>query len=136
IREGEQMTLSATIALLDEDGEPALPELAPGEEPEGTELPDLGLTISPLSQSARVDFGILESVEGVLVTEVAPDGQAAGKGIARGDVIVEVGQEPVLTPAEVEEHIAAAVDAGRRSVLFLVHSQGELRFVPLTLGQD
>ena len=136
IREGDRITLDATIALLDEDAEPPLPEMEPGEEPKGTDLPDLGMTLSPLSQSARVDFGIAESVEGVLVTEVAPDGQAAEKGVARGDVIVEVAQEPVQTPAEVEERIAEAVDAGRKSVLFLVHSQGELRFVPLTLGQN
>jgi serine protease Do len=136
IRDGERLTLDAKIGLLEESQEPVLPEPTPGAEPEGTQIPDLGMTLTPLSQSARVDLGIAEGVEGVLVTEVSADGQAAEKGIAPGDVIVEVGQEPVLTPEEVEEQIAVAVDAGRKSVLFLVHSQGELRFVPLTVGEN
>jgi serine protease Do len=134
VRDGERLTLDAKIGLLSEGEELSLPAPLPGEEPKGTELPDLGMTLTPLSQSARVDLGIAEGVDGVLVTEVAPDGQAAEKGIAAGDVIVEVGQQPVLTPAEVEEQITAAVDSGRKSVLFLVHSEGELRFVPLTVG--
>ena len=87
----------------------------------------------PLSQSARVEFGIAEDVEGVLVSKVAEGGPAAEKGLRPGDVIVEVGQEPVRTPAEVEGQIAKAADAGRKSVLFRIQSEGDLRFVPLTL---
>ena len=78
---------------------------------------------------------IADDVEGVLVSAVADPGPAAEKGVRPGDVIVEVGQEPVRTPAEVEAQIAKAADAGRKSVLFLIHTNGDLRFVPLSLAE-
>jgi serine protease Do len=133
-RQGKTQTLRVTVGLLNEEGEAAA--AAAGEEDVGqaTELPQIGLTVRPLSQSARVEHGIAEDVEGVLVAEVADAGPAAEKGVRPGDVIVEVGQEPVKTPAEVEEHVAKAADAGRKSVLFLIHSNGDLRFVPLSLA--
>ena len=71
---------------------------------------------------------------GVLISNVAADSVAVEKGVSAGDVIVEVGQEPVTTPAEVEARVAAATEAGRKSVLFLIHSDGDLRFVPLAIA--
>ncbi len=70
----------------------------------------------------------------MVVTDVASGSPAAAKGVRPGDVIVEVGQEPVTEPAEVETSIAEAVSAGRKSVLFLIQSGGDLRFVPLAVG--
>ena len=138
-RQGKTQTLKATIGLLDEEGETATADAVPDvadDDGEATELPRVGLTLRPLSQSARVEYGIAEDVEGVLVSEVAEGGAAAEKGVQPGDVIVEVGQEAVRTPAEVEAQVVKAVDADRKSVLFLIHSDGDLRFVPLTLADD
>jgi len=136
IRDGEELALDAMIGLLDEEGGPASPDFSPEAVPESTELADLGLSLSPLSDSARAEYGIPEGIDGVLVTAVAAEGQAAEKGIGAGDVIVEVAQQTMDDPAEIKAIIETARDSGRRSVLFLVHSRGELRFVPLTLGQD
>ncbi len=71
---------------------------------------------------------------GVLITGVAEAGSAAEKGLRPGDVIVEVGQEPVAAPEDVEVKVREAVEAGRGSVLLLVQSGGDLRFVPLSIG--
>ena len=134
IRGGERKRLEATIALLEEQERAPAAAAPTGDEPEaGTELPALGLTVRAISQSARVEYEIAEGVEGVLVEAVDPGGPAAEKGIKPGDVIVEVGQEPVQTASGVKEQLAAAAKSGRRSVLFLIQSQGELRFVPLTI---
>ena len=71
------------------------------------------------------------------LTEVArgDGGAAAEKGIRPGDVIVEVGQEPVASPAEVETKIADAQSAKRKSVLFLIQSEGDLRFIPMPVPE-
>lgn len=136
IRDGEEMALEAMIGLLTEEGEPAPLDISPEDAPETVEFADLGLSISTLSDLGRAEYGIPEGVTGVLVVTVAAGGQAAEKGLGAGDVIVEAGQKSVESPEEVEAIIEAARAAGRRSVLFLVHSRGELRFVPLTLGSD
>ena len=135
-REGKTQTLKTTVGLLNEEGEAAAAAADEEQVVQSTELPRLGLTVRPLSESARVEYGLAEDVEGVLVREVADGGAAAEKGVRPGDVIVEVGQEAVRTPAEVEEQVAKAADAGRKSVLFLIQSEGDLRFVPLTLPDN
>ena len=136
-RKGQTQTLKVTIGLLDEGkiNANAAPDRPDGEsgEPEKTELGAVGLILRPLSTSAREEFGIGDDVKGVLIAEVDPEGVAAAKGIRPGDVIVEVGQEPVATPAEVEASVRTAREAGRKSVLFLIQSQGDLRFVPLSI---
>ncbi|MEM7237238.1 MAG: PDZ domain-containing protein, partial [Pseudomonadota bacterium] len=100
--------------------------------PEATGVSDLGFSISPLSSSAREEYGVGDSVTGVLISAVEPDGPAAEKGVKTGDVIVEVGQEPVASPEEVIDRVAAARDGKRRSVLFLIQTGPDLRFVPIS----
>ena len=70
-----------------------------------------------------------------MVTEVDEDGPAAEKGIRPGDVIVEVSQEEVVSPAKVGEKVKEAEKAGRKSVLLLLEGQGGLRFVALRIAK-
>lgn len=134
-RKGKTQTLKVTIGLLEEDALTAAAVSPAEDEPgAGTTLGRVGLTLRPLSNAAREEFGIAEDVIGVLVSDVEPGGAAAEKGVQPGDVIVEVGQEPVTTPAEVEARVAAAAELQKKSVLFLIQSKGDLRFVPLAVG--
>jgi len=135
-RKGKTLTLKITIALLEEQDAPidaTAPDSGGGASDE-LELTELGLTLETLSADARAQFGIPDDVTGVVVTGVAEGGSAGEKGVRPGDVIVEVGQEPVGSPEEVESRVADAVAAGRKSVLFLIQSGGDLRFVPLAIG--
>ncbi len=138
-RKGKTQTLKAKIGLLDE-GNLSVAAHTPdqGETDEGdtaaVKLDALGMTLTSLTSDARAQFGIGDEVSGVLVSEVTPDSSAGEKGMRPGDVIVEVGQEPVTSPDEIEKRVTEASDAGRKSVLFLIQSQGDLRFVPLAIG--
>jgi len=136
-RKGKTQTLKITIALLEEEGgrvAAKAPDGDSGDPGDRLELTELGLMLGTLSADARSRFGIADDVSGVVVTDVANGGSADDKGVRPGDVIVEVGQEPVGSPAEVEARVADAAAAGRKSVLFLIQSGGDLRFVPLTIG--
>ncbi|MEM0988548.1 MAG: DegQ family serine endoprotease [Pseudomonadota bacterium] len=136
-RDGKTQTLRVTVGLLEED---RIAGAAPAENPEPDAdaevrvLGPVGLVLKPLTDETREEFEIAEDVTGVLIAEVDPTGPAAEKGIQPGDVIVEVGQEPVSTPAEVEERVTDARDKDKKSVLFLIHSKGDLRFVPLSVA--
>ena len=134
-RKGKTVTLKVEVGLLEED-KLAAAAAAPSsdEDQPSTELADLGMTLRPLTDSAREEFGIGDDVTGVLIDSVAPDGAASEKGVASGDVVVEVGQEPVNAPAEVEARVAEAKAEDKKSILFLIQSKGDLRFVPLSLG--
>ena len=137
-RKGKTQTLKVEIGLLDEGTATAEAPEAPKDEGEAvteTVIESFGLTLRPLSNAAREEFGIAEDVSGVVISEVAEDGVAAAKGVRPGDVIVEVGQEPVSSPAEIEATVAEAVEAKRKSVLFLIQSEDDLRFVPLAVTE-
>ena len=58
----------------------------------GTDVPQLGLTLAPAGQVAG------SGSEGVVVTNVDPDGIAAEHGLKTGDVILEVAGKKVASP--------------------------------------
>jgi serine protease Do len=103
-------------------------EEQPQSEPEKEDL--LGLSIAPLTNELRSQYGIGKSVEGVVITEVKPDSPAAQKNVKPGDVIVEVTQEKVKEPQDVKARLLAVRKSGRKQILFLLSdAKGELRFV-------
>jgi serine protease Do len=136
LRKGQPVDVNVTIGRLPEseeaadasqDDEPGEGE-AEGDAPMHQEL--LGLSISPLTEDLRSQYGIGSSVEGVVITEVKPDSPAAQKAVKPGDVIVEVTQEKVKQPADVLARLNAVKKSGRRTVLLLLSdAKGELRFV-------
>ncbi|MEM9061377.1 MAG: DegQ family serine endoprotease [Pseudomonadota bacterium] len=134
-RKGKTQTLRVEIGLLDEGALASAPAESEPEPENETVLEVFGLTLKPLSAAARQEFGLSEDVNGVLISTVADESAAAEKGVRPGDVIVEVGQEPVVSPAEVETKVEEALSADRKSVLFLIESEGDLRFVPLSISK-
>ncbi|MGF1446629.1 MAG: DegQ family serine endoprotease [Pikeienuella sp.] len=103
--------------------------------PDGTAIASAGLTVAPMTPAVRNTFSLAEDVDGIAILAVESDGAAAGKGLRAGDVILEVGQEPVSTPAELVSAIETAKAAQRGSVLLLVQSGADLRFVPLPVDE-
>ncbi len=94
----------------------------------------LGLSLSLLSPETRKTFGIAESVDGVVVTEVTPGSAAADKGLKAGDVIVEVAQEFMKSPDAVASKVQSLKQQGRRNAQMMVaSSNGDLRFVAVPM---
>ncbi|MBB3655430.1 serine protease Do [Rhizobium sp. BK650] len=94
----------------------------------------LGLSLSLLSPETRKAFGIAESVDGVVVTEVAPGSAAAEKGLKPGDVIVEVAQEFMKSPDAVASKVQSLKQEGRRNAQMMVAAaNGDLRFVAVPM---
>jgi len=134
-RKGKTQTLRVTLGRL-EDQELADGGTVIGEDeadPADSAVNGTGMRVEALSNANRQRFNVPEDVTGVIITEVEPDGAAARKGLEAGQVIVEVGQEPVATPQEVMARIEDARSEGRASVLLLVQAGGDLRFVPLPI---
>ncbi|GJD47914.1 Periplasmic serine endoprotease DegP [Methylobacterium crusticola] len=134
IRKGQEQTKQVTLGRLEDTDKPQQANLSrPAPEADVTRQA-LGLNLSGLSDEARRRFGVKDSVKGVVVTRVDPNSNAADKRIQAGDVIVEVGQEPVNSPADVTRRIDQIKKDGRKSALLLVsNKEGEVRFVALSL---
>jgi len=147
LREGKEETLSVTLGRL-EEAEAAAAVAAKAsdkvEPQEGTEPPapvvvtgPLGLTFADLSPETRSRFGIAGDVATGVVVAAVEDGSAADeKRLQPGDVIVEVGQEPVASPADIDERLAALRKDGRTNVQLVVQNKdGHVRWVNLPLAE-
>ncbi|GEO99790.1 DegQ family serine endoprotease [Methylobacterium haplocladii] len=133
VRKGQEQTKSVVLGRL-EDGEK--PQLANAKQPdvESATRQALGLNLSGLTDELRKKFSIKDTVKGVVVTRVDPNSTAADKRIVPGEVIVEVGQEAVSTPADVTKRVEALKKESRKSVLLLVAGgSGDVRFVAIGL---
>ncbi|MEL7117332.1 MAG: PDZ domain-containing protein, partial [Pseudomonadota bacterium] len=131
-RGGQEVTLSVTLGRR-EEAEGAIPATAPAapEEPEEKEV--LGLTITGMTDELREQLGLSEGASGLVVRDVDEATNAFEKGLRAGDVITEAGQQKVGSVSDLEDRIAEAKDAGRKSILLLVRRSGEPRFVALAL---
>ncbi|WP_306143113.1 DegQ family serine endoprotease [Roseibium sp. MMSF_3412] len=139
LRKGEEVTINVILERLEESTPtPAsvTEEEEPAEEPVAkSEV--LGMMLAELDDELREQFSIDADVSGVVVTEVLPDTSAAEKRITAGDVIKEVAQEPVETPADVASEIDKLKDDGRRSALLLLSNPtGDVRFVPVRIEDE
>jgi serine protease Do len=125
-RSGEEKSFSIVLGELPRE------RTARASEPsdsKGTEVPRLGLTLAPAGQVAG------SGPEGVVVTQVDPNGIASDQGFQTGDVILEVAGKKVANPADVRSALNSAQKDGKRTVLMRVKSGEATKFVALRLGR-
>ena len=139
LRDGKTQTIKVVLGRR-EDADGAVPaavdENADGgteAEPQSTML--MGLTLMPLTDDLRAELGADGDMSGLAVTDVDQTSEAFEKGLRMGDIITEAGQEQVTSIADLEARIAAAKEAGRKSLLLLVRRGGDPRFVALSLAE-
>jgi len=121
VRNGSPMTVDVTLGSMPAD-KTASADARNSDDNAGaaTALAKLGLTLH-----------MAHGQDGVLVTDVDPDGAAAEKGLKQGDVILEVAGKSVSRPSEVAEAIDTAKSDGKKSVLLRVKSGDGERYLTL-----
>ena len=138
-RKGKRKTVEVELGKLEDEKLARFRSEESRSEQEDTQptqtLSALGLDLAPLNADARKEYDLGEQASGVVVTGVDGGGTAAGKGLTKGDVIVEVDQKEVSTPGEVAERVAAAKREGYRVVTLLVFTNGDYRWVAVEIGQ-
>ena len=101
LRDGKEVTVTAKVGELPDDQQVASADskaAKPDETTKPTAISGLGLSLAPITPDAKDNISSAPDQKGVVVTDVAPDGTAADRGLKPGDVIVEVQQEPVSIP--------------------------------------
>ncbi len=128
VSKGADKNMTVTLGELPRDQRQA--SVAPQEkDSSGTEVPRLGLSLAPAGKVAGAGS------DGVVVTQVDPDGPAAAQGFRTGDVILDVAGKRVGNPEEVRKAFADARSGGKRTVLLRVKSGDNTRFVAVPLGR-
>jgi serine protease Do len=133
-REGQTKMLTATIAPRKDEqvasNEPAAQAPAAGNTGQA-----MGLGLVSVTPESRRTYSLDDSVQGVLITKVDPDSDAADKGIEPGDVVVSIGNRAVRTPQDIQKGIADAHGQGRKSVLLLVANANGSRYVAIDIDK-
>ncbi|MGH6922209.1 MAG: Do family serine endopeptidase [Propylenella sp.] len=123
LRDGEEQEVSVALGDLNDFDQRQERASVDEEEQEapvqtGSSLEDLGLVLEDNPDG-----------DGVRVASVEEGSAAAERGIQAGNVIVEVGRQPVNSAADIEKGISDARDLGRDAVLLKVQGENGVRFV-------
>ena len=124
MRDGREQTI--TVELGQFPSQDRMAALTPSE-PSDMRMEDLGITLAP-SDGPRGE-------QGVRIEDVKSGSIAADKGLRAGDVIDEIGGEPVYSPRDVRQSMRQT--RGERSdvVVMRIRRGDQRRFVALPLDQ-
>jgi serine protease Do len=135
LRGGKRILASITIAKLDErqptaarapDSDPSSTEPAPG----GSRAVSgrvMGMTLAELTPDMRKKFSIDPAVRGLVVLSVDAGSDASGK-VQPGDVVIEMGFEPVETVGEAQALAMQAERNNGRALLLYINRDGDMTF--------
>ena len=144
IRDGQRRTLDVTVGRRPSEEELAAQSFNPDEE-----IPDaapqqgggliekaLGIQAIPLTPRIANQLGMSGETQGLVVTAVDPNSDAARKGIARGFVIMGANGTDVAGPEQLEAQISQAQSEGREALLLRVRARnGPAISVPIRLRE-
>ena len=91
----------------------------------------LGLTLGELDGLKREELQLDDDEPGLLVLNVDEASDAELKGIRQGDLVLEINYVDVRSLDDVSELVDDAQEAGRRTVLLQVESEGNRRYLAL-----
>jgi serine protease Do len=89
----------------------------------------LGMSLAPANEVSGA------GQEGVVITDIDPDGTAADHGLEVGDVILDVGGKTVANAGDVRKALHDAVAAGKHDVLMRLKSGDQTRFVAVPVAR-
>jgi serine protease Do len=127
-RKGEEKTLTLTLGEMPNQRE-ARADSPESKQPAATDLPRLGLSVAPAGEVQG------SGSEGVVITNVDPDGIASEHGMKTGDVILEVGGKKVANASDIRDALGQAQKDGKRSVLMRLKSGDGSKFVAVRLAR-
>ncbi len=131
-RGGSQVELTATLDEFNtENSANSQNGQTPRDENSGTQNQSngrLGLSLQPITPQIAAQLNLPADTEGLVVTDVSPNGAAAEKGIVRGDLILEVNRQAVKTSDEVQ---AALENSGSKPILLLISRNGQTIYLTI-----
>ncbi len=94
----------------------------------------LGLAAMPLTAQIARQLGAGEDTKGVVITAVDTSGDAAAKGLQRGDIVLSANYKAVATLADLEGVVRQAKAENREAVLLRIQRRGQPPiYVPVRL---
>ncbi|MCR6658548.1 MAG: Do family serine endopeptidase [Asticcacaulis sp.] len=143
LRNGKMINLTLTAALRpsEEDLLKGLNGQSGGDDSSSSgsasgSAPVIGLSVKAITPDVRKAFGLDDTSNGLVITDVAANSDGDQKGLKPGDVIVLANNQPVTTQAQFSGIVADLKKQNRPSILLLVRREGRNIALPLSLKDD
>ena len=95
----------------------------------------LGVTVRPLDEAARRQYGVPANVRGALIDSVEAGSDAQAKGLRPGDVIVRANDRAITGPADIAAVVDEARRANRQNLLLFIYRGGRTQGVAVRLTE-
>lgn len=130
MRNGKSVSLTLSIARRPDSDMAS--NRRPGARNENAGASRLGVLLAPLGPQAAGQAGLPQGQTGVVVQNVEPGSVADESGLRAGDIIVQVGSQPVNTPTDVSAAWSQAQSDNSDKPLLLRVRRGEgYLFIPV-----
>lgn len=125
-RDGKETSVKVQLTELKPEAAAQNPEAPtpPANLPDSTE--SLGMTLVPNGDGSG----------GLIIQDVQPDSIAAKRGLAVGDVLLEIDNKPLSSIADYESAVSGVQSKGLGTALVKVARNGEARFIGLPLNEE
>jgi serine protease Do len=130
-RKDHDMTLDAVVGEMPDNPQVAMN--GDNGSGEADVASSFGLKFAPLTENWHRRLHVPANVKGVVVTGIADNSPLADLDIAPGDVIETVNQQPVTSPKEASDKLAAIRNdkSANKTVLLLINRHGVNQYVAL-----
>jgi serine protease Do len=118
LRDGKERSITIELGELPADEAAKAEDGGERGSPSSRSTDLLGMSLEELTRPVRTELDIPPGVEGLLVTDVDPAKPAGRAGLQRGDIIMRVGNDEILSLRSFEEAVKGARLG--KPVLFLV----------------
>ena len=111
-----EQELQAQVQNFDPDAEQPM---APGTSDQTIEQ-KLGMQVMPMTAEIARSLGVPVETKGVVIAAVDPNGDAAAKGLRRGDIILSANYQPTASVEALLAQVTAASNERREAILLRV----------------
>lgn len=131
-RDGKMKTLSLKIERFPEDEEIA----ATGSSSSSKLDNELGAELKALNDNLKKQYGLDDSVQGVIVADVNPGGLAAENGVRPGDILIRIGSKTITKVSDVTVAIKQAREQKKQKLVLLIQRKNNNRFITFDLSDE
>lgn len=139
-RNGKKVNLNVKVGEFEQAEKEGLINLGPELEEKMEKAEQiLGLVTREVTAGVRERYKLSEDITGVFITFVSPNSEAFEKFLRPGDIIQQLTSGTMklapTKPEDLQKFIETLKKEGKKKVLLLVNSQGNLRYVALSLEE-
>lgn len=138
-RKNASKTVQITVGELDESDDLATGSEDKTKKSKSKTTPSetlMGIELAPLSPALRGELGLDEKQTGLAVTDVKSGSEASKRGLRPGDVITDVGGEPVKTFEEAKKAFDTVRKQGRKFALVKILRNKDTAFLTLPTAEE